>query len=102
MAIHWHRKTSPDDYHNWKDFLRFDRENQSLVLVKRVDENTEYRPGSLGDTTPRLFPAERFSSATSKVSPAKISFVNEDADGLVGHCFSPLVFFWQLRYTIGK
>ena len=84
-------KTSPDDYHNWKDFLRFDRENQSLVLVKRVDENTEYRPGSLGDTTPRLFPAERFSSATSKVSPAKISFVNEDADG----------FSWALFFSIG-
>ena len=84
-------KTSPDDYHNWQDYLRFDQGNESLILVKRVDERNEYRPGRLGDSAPRLFPVERFKAEDTKIIPAELAFVNQDGNGVR----------WVLFFSIG-
>ncbi len=83
-------KTTPDDYHNWQDFLRFDRSRDALILVKRVDEDSEYRPGSFGGGKPRLFPVERF-KAGAKIKEAELAFVHQDSDSIS----------WSLFFALG-
>lgn len=69
-------KTSPDDYHNWQDYLRFDQSREALILVKRVDDRNEYKPGRRGGDAPRLFPVERF-SGKQQIKPAELAFINQ-------------------------
>jgi hypothetical protein len=69
-------KTSPDDYHNWQDYLRFDQSREALILVKRVDDRNEYKPGRRGGGAPRLFPVERF-SGKQQIKPAELAFINQ-------------------------
>ena len=69
-------KTSADDYHNWQDYLRFDQSREALILVKRVDDRNEYKPGRRGGDAPRLFPVER-SSGKQQIKPAELAFINQ-------------------------
>ncbi|MDG1139013.1 MAG: hypothetical protein P8N49_05785 [Opitutales bacterium] len=74
-------KTSPDDYHNWQDYLRFDRSREALILVKRVDDRNEYKPGRRGSDAPRLFPSERF-SGKGAIKKAELAFINRSGKSL--------------------
>jgi hypothetical protein len=69
-------KTSRDDYHNWQDYLRFDRAREAMILVKRVDDRNEYKPGYRGSDAPRLFPTERF-SGKGAIKNAELAFTNQ-------------------------
>jgi len=63
-------KTSPEDYHIWHDYLRFDRSKEALLLVKRVQADGTVRvPARIGDHPPSLYPKQRLSNYTVKYRP---------------------------------
>ncbi len=66
--------TSPEDYHVWKDYLRFDSSTRSLEWIKRVDEREVYLPARSGSDHPRLFPEIRIRRGGGKITPAKLFF----------------------------
>jgi hypothetical protein len=63
-------KTSPEDYHIWHDYLRFDRSKEALLLVKRVQADGTVRvPARIGDHPPSLYPKQRLRNYTVKYRP---------------------------------
>lgn len=67
-------KTSADDYHIWNDYLKYERKSETLLLVKRVDEDNTYEPGQVGDEPPRLYPSERIKASSGKIGKAELPF----------------------------
>lgn len=98
-------KTGPDDYHNWQDYLRFDRGRDALILVKRVDKDSEYFPGSLNKGKPRLFPRERFESKNGQPKPAELAFVHQGGSGVSFSLFIAVGFLlatWIYQRELSK
>ena len=67
-------KTSADDYYIWNDYLKYERKSETLLLVKRVDEDNTYEPGQVGDEPPRLYPSERIKASSGKIGKAELPF----------------------------
>ena len=79
--------TSDDDYHIWSDYLSYDRKRDALLLIKRTDGETIYKPGKEGDRSPRLYPERRFIDRTSEVKPAELIFSADWRKWVVGNYF---------------
>ena len=47
--------TSPDDYHSWDDYLRFDKV-MIVSFAKRVDDSITYLPAVEKGESPKLVP----------------------------------------------
>jgi serine/threonine protein kinase len=71
--------TSPEDYHQWADYLAYDQSTASLRLVKRVDSYETYVPGIKGGGNPRLYPEVRLRRSGGIIKPAELSFHRLDA-----------------------
>ena len=74
-------KTSSTDYHNWTDYLQYDRKREVLLLRKRVDERDTYFPGKTKDGDARLYPKERISRSGGEVALAELAFPRKDGPG---------------------
>lgn len=84
-------KTSDEDYFIWDDFLKYDRERDALLLVKRKDSKHTYIPGVLGNGPPRLYPEERIKLSLGKIQRSELLFIKEDKDNIR----------WSLFFTMG-
>ena len=73
-------KTSSDDYHNWTDFISYDRSRDVLLLTRRVDKTGTFLPGREGESPPRLYPKQRFSRG-EKVDSAELTFLRVNKSG---------------------
>lgn len=75
-------KTSPDDYHIWHDYLRFDRSKGALLLVKRVDEDgIVFVPAREAKESPRLYPEKRLKESNGKLVGAELPFLKLEESG---------------------
>ena len=74
-------KTSSSDYHNWTDYLQYDRKRELLLLRKRVDDRDTYFPGKTKEGDARLYPKERISRSGGEISPAELAFSRKDGPG---------------------
>ena len=84
--------TSPDDYFIWSDYLSYDRSRDALLLIKRTDGETTYKPGKEGDRSPRLYPERRFIDRSSDVKPAELMFARTGESGISWELFLGLGF----------
>ena len=87
--------TSDDDYHIWSDYLSYDRKRDALLLIKRTDGETIYKPGKEGDRSPRLYPERRFIDRTSEVKPAELIFLRTGESGVSWELFLGLGFLFS-------
>ena len=83
--------TSPNDYYNWTDYLRYDRKREVLLLIKRVDDRDTYFPGKTKDGGARLYPRERFSRSGGEIVAAELVFPRKDGRGRS----------WELFFAFG-
>ena len=83
--------TSPTDYYNWTDYLRYDRKREVLLLIKRVDDRDTYFPGKTKDGSARLYPEERFSRSGGEIVAAELVFPRKDGRGRS----------WELFFAFG-
>lgn len=84
--------TSPDDYYIWSDYLTYDRSQDALLLIKRTDGDTTYKPGKEGDRSPRLYPERRFIDKSVEVKPAELIFNRTGSIGISWELFLGLGF----------
>jgi serine/threonine protein kinase len=84
-------KTSEDDYFIWDDFLKYDRERDALLLIKRKDSKHTYIPGVVGNGSPRLYPEERIKSSLGEIKKSELLFIKEDKDNTR----------WSMFFAIG-
>lgn len=70
-------KTSEEDYFIWEDYLKFDRERDALLLIKRKDSKHTYFPGIATNGSPRLFPEERIKSSSGAIQKSELLFIKE-------------------------
>ena len=70
--------TSPDDYHNWSDYLEYNPITESLHFVKRVDKDTTYIAGIKDGEPPRLYPEVRLYRSSGKIKSADLFFRSID------------------------
>ena len=79
--------TSADDYFIWSDYLVYDRSRDALLLRKRTDGDTTYKPGKEGDRAPRLYPERRFIDKASDVKEAELVFARTGSSGISWELF---------------
>ena len=79
--------TSADDYFIWSDYLVYDRSRDALLLRKRTDGDTTYKPGKEGDRAPRLYPERRFIDQESDVKEAELVFARTGSSGISWELF---------------
>ena len=84
--------TSADDYFIWSDYLVYDRSTDALLLRKRTDGETTYKPGKEGDRAPRLYPERRFIDRESDVKKAELVFARTGSGGISWELFLGLGF----------
>jgi serine/threonine protein kinase len=84
--------TSDEDYHIWSDYLNYDRSRDALLLIKRNDGETTFKPGKEGDRMPQLYPESRFFDKASSVKPAELAFVRKGERGISWELFIGLGF----------
>ena len=84
--------TSPDDYYIWSDYLSYDRSRDALLLQKRTDGDTIYKPGKEGDRDPQLYPERRFIDRESNVQGAELVFARIGSGGISWELFLGLGF----------
>ena len=84
-------KTSEDDYFIWDDFLKYDRERDALLLIKRKDSKHTYIPGVVGNGSPRLYPEERIKSSLGEIKKSELLFNKEEKDNTR----------WSMFFAIG-
>ncbi len=84
--------TSPDDYYIWSDYLTYDRSRDALLLRKRTDGDTTYKPGKEGGRDPQLYPERRFIDRESDVKEAELVFARTENSGLSWELFLGLGF----------
>ncbi|MBP51736.1 MAG: hypothetical protein CMI27_01180 [Opitutae bacterium] len=70
-------KTTDDDYYIWHDYLSYEKDLETLLLIRRVDEHHIYEPGKEGEGFPRLYPRERINSSAGKIRRAELPFKRE-------------------------
>ncbi len=75
-------KTKPGDYHVWHDYLRHERSEGALVLVKRVDKDDTYVPAREGKRPPGLYPEKRLKESKGKIVATELSFLREEEGGM--------------------
>ena len=73
--------TSPDDYHSWDDYLKFDRSNDRFVFVKRVDDSITYLPAVEKGESPKLVPENYLIQNPSRIQKAELFFEREGGAG---------------------
>lgn len=84
-------KTSEEDYFIWDDFLKYDRERDALLLIKRKDSKHTYIPGVVGNGSPRLYPEERIKSSLGEIKKSELLFLKEEKDNIR----------WSMFFAIG-
>lgn len=84
-------KTSDEDYFIWDDFLKYDRERDALLLIKRKDSKHTYIPGVVGNGSPRLYPEERIKSSLGEIKKSELLFIKEEKDNIR----------WSMFFAIG-
>jgi serine/threonine protein kinase len=90
--------TSDEDYHIWSDYLSYDRSRDALLLVKRNDGETTFKPGKEEGRIPQLYPESRFFDNSSKVRPAELVFARKGEAGISWELFIGLGFL--LSYSM--
>jgi serine/threonine protein kinase len=73
--------TSNDDYFIWSDFLKYNTENRTLRLIKRVHENEIYIPGEKRGEPPRLFPEVRIRRSEGTIQETQLVFAQAEPEG---------------------
>ena len=84
-------KTSEEDYFIWDDFLKYDRERDALLLIKRKDSKHTYIPGVVGNGSPRLYPEERIKSSLGEIKKSELLFLKEEKNNIR----------WSMFFAIG-
>jgi len=73
--------TKDDDYFIWSDFLKYDTQNRTLELIKRVHEGEVYLPGEKRGETPRLYPEVRIRRSGGTVRDTQLVFAQNEPEG---------------------
>ena len=73
--------TTEDDYYIWSDYLSYNRMENCLELIKRVDEREVFLPGQRGSDSPHLFPEVRIHRSGGLIKKARLLFKQTQADG---------------------
>ena len=73
--------TTEDDYYIWSDYLSYNRMENCLELIKRVDEREVFLPGQRGSDSPHLFPEVRINRSGGLIKKARLLFKQTQADG---------------------
>ena len=79
--------TSADNYYVWSDYLAYDRKRDALLLIKRTDGETTYKPGKELERMPRLYPEGRFFDKSSGVKSAELVFERKGERGISWELF---------------
>lgn len=87
--------TAPDDYHYWSDYLKYDRSEDRLLFIKRVDKFFTYRPGREKGKSTRLYPEDRFKDSKSGVLKAELSFLRVEKSRISWEFFIGVGFLWS-------
>ena len=69
--------TSEEDYFIWTDYLSYNRKQDSLNLIKRVDKNHTYIPATSGDGKISLYPKERIKFSNAKIEKSELKFFSQ-------------------------
>ena len=69
--------TSEEDYFIWTDYLGYNRKQDSLNLIKRVDKNHTYIPATSGDGKVSLYPKERIKFSNAKIEKSELKFFSQ-------------------------
>ena len=81
-----------EDYFLWTDFMRYDRGENVLILVKRIgDDGQTYRPVADNDGLLRFFPEDRMGRGNDQLKTSELRF--EPATGARSH--------WTLFFGLG-
>lgn len=71
--------SSSEEYFVWTDYLRYDRGDDALILVKRVgNEGQTYRPVSDKDGNLRFFPEDRMGRGSNRKQTSELRFEPEE------------------------
>ena len=79
----------------------YDRSRDALLLRKRTDGDTTYKPGKEGDRAPKLYPERRFIDKASDVKKAELVFARTGSMESVGNYFWGLAFCCPVRCISG-
>ena len=84
-------KTSDEDYFIWNDYLKYDRDQDALLLIKREDSKHTYVPGMASNGIPRLYPEERIQSSLGQIKKSELLFAKDEKNGVR----------WSLFFAVG-